>query len=52
MWPVGSWFPDQESNLCPLHWEPGLLTAGPPVTSLFQPAFEGNAVLGRSVSQD
>lgn len=35
MWPVGSWFPDKESNLCPLHWEPGPLATGPPVTSLY-----------------
>ena len=25
-WHVGSWFPDQEWNLCPLHWECGVLT--------------------------
>ena len=26
---VGSEFPDQESNLCPLHWKHGVLTTGP-----------------------
>ena len=25
---VGSWFPHQGLNLCPLHWEPGVLTIG------------------------
>ena len=26
---VGSWFPDQGSNLCPLHCKSGVLTTGP-----------------------
>ena len=26
----GTWFPDQESNRGPLHWEPGVSAAGPP----------------------
>ena len=26
----GSWFPDEGSNPCPLHWERGVLTTGPP----------------------
>ena len=29
MWHMGSQFPNQGSNLCPLHWEQGVLT-GPP----------------------
>ena len=28
MWHVGSQFPDQGSNLCPLHWKGGVLTTG------------------------
>ena len=27
---VGSSFPDQESNLCPLYWKLGVLTTRPP----------------------
>ena len=27
---VRSWFPDQESNLCPLHWKGRVLTTVPP----------------------
>ena len=30
---VGSWFPSQESNPLPLHWEHGVLTARPPEKS-------------------
>ena len=30
-------FPDQGSNLDPLHWEPGVLATGPPVKSLKLP---------------
>ena len=26
---VGPWFPDRGSNLCPLHWEGGVLITGP-----------------------
>ena len=33
---VGSYFPYQGSNLCPLHWKRGLLTTGPPGKSLKQ----------------
>ena len=29
-WHVGSLFPDQESNLCPLHWKHEILTTGLP----------------------
>ena len=29
-WPVGSWFPDQGSNPCPLHWKLGVLVIEPP----------------------
>ena len=29
-------FPNQESNPCPLHWEHGVLTTGPPGKSLSQ----------------
>ena len=35
-WPhrhVESWFPDQESNLCPLHWKCRVLTTGSPEKS-------------------
>ena len=28
-------FPDQGSNLCPLHWKCGILTTGPPGNSLY-----------------
>ena len=31
---AGSWFPNQSLNLCPLHWEPRVLTTGPPGKSL------------------
>ena len=31
---VGSQFPDQGLNPCPLHWEHGVLTTGPPGKSL------------------
>ena len=31
---VGSWFPNQGSNPCPMHWEHGVLTTGPPGKSL------------------
>ena len=27
---MGSWFPDQGSNLCPPYWKHGVLTTGPP----------------------
>ena len=30
MWHAGPWFPEQGLNLCPLHWERGVLTTGPP----------------------
>ena len=30
----GTWFPDQESNQGPLHWEPGVSATGPPGQSL------------------
>ena len=30
-------FPNQESNLCPLHWKGGVLTTGPPGKSLDLP---------------
>ena len=30
---VGFWFPNQGSNLLPLHWECGVLTARPPEKS-------------------
>ena len=33
-WHVGSQFPDQESNLQPLHWQHRVLTTGPPGKSL------------------
>ena len=29
MWHVGSWFPDQGSNLHPVHWKHGVLTTRP-----------------------
>ena len=29
VWHVGSYFPDQGSNLCPLQWERKVLTTGP-----------------------
>ena len=32
---VGSWFPDQGSNLHLLHWEHGILTTRPPGKSLY-----------------
>ena len=32
----GIWFPDQGSNLGPLHWERGVLATGPPGKSLNQ----------------
>lgn len=28
-WCIRSSFPDKESNLCPLHWEHGVLATGP-----------------------
>ena len=31
---VGSYFPKQGLNLCPLRWEPRVLTTGPPGKSL------------------
>ena len=34
----GIYFPDQGSNLGPLHWEPVVLTTGPPGKSLFEPS--------------
>ena len=34
----GIYFPDQGSNLGPLHWEPAVLTTGPPGKSLFEPS--------------
>ena len=30
LWHEESWFPNQGSNLCPLHWKHGVLTTGPP----------------------
>ena len=30
MWHLGSWFPDQGWNPCPLHWKHGVWTTGPP----------------------
>ena len=30
VWPKGSYFPNQGLNLCPLHWEQGVLTTGLP----------------------
>ena len=44
---VGSQFPDQRWNLCPLQWKHGFLTSGPPGKSLsvcdliFDPIFSG-----------
>ena len=35
----GIYFPDQGSNLGPLHWEPVVLTTGPPGKSLFEPSW-------------
>ena len=32
-WDVESWFPDQELNLCPLHWKCRFLTTGLPAKS-------------------
>ena len=32
---MGSWFPDQGSNLCPPYWKHGVLTIGPPGKSLW-----------------
>ena len=32
---VGSWFLDQGSKLCPLHWEYGVLITGLPGKLLF-----------------
>ena len=29
MWHIGSWFPDQGSNLHPVHWKHGVLTTRP-----------------------
>ena len=31
---VGSYFPNQGLNLCPLHWKLRVLTSGPPGKSL------------------
>ena len=33
-WLVGSWFPDQGSNPCPLQWKRGVLTTGLPGKSV------------------
>ena len=35
LWHMGSQFPDQESNLHPLHWKAGFLTTGPPWCSFW-----------------
>ena len=35
-WPVGSWFPAQGSNPCPLHCKHGVLTTGLPEKSLIE----------------
>ena len=35
VWHVGSWFPQQGSNLCPLQWKRRVSTTGPPGKSLF-----------------
>ena len=34
---VGSWFPKEEFNLCPLQWKHGDLTSGPPGKSPWLP---------------
>ena len=33
-WRVGSWFPDQGLNPCPLPWRHGVPTTGPPGKAL------------------
>ena len=46
-WHVGSYFPNQGSNPCPLQWKYGVLTTGPPGKSLSRfliwPFFHGTA---------
>ena len=33
-WPIGSYFPDQGSNPCPLQWKCNILTTGQPGKAL------------------
>ena len=48
---VGSWFPDQQLNWCPLDWKRGIVTTGPSGMSLWYLLFEISRI-GKSLQTE